>query len=91
MNAEKKQIRQEKAEKARKNMKKLLRKRQASLLKTEYGQFINYLKPFAVKSDSLFNQAKQNYMDNVLVNIAATSPVRLADRFQRIQHFIVKL
>lgn len=85
MNAEKKQIEQEKAEKARKEKEyeETIAKKAGEFAQTEYGQFINYLKPFAVKSDSLFNQAKQNYMDNVLSKYRlATSPVRLADRFQ---------
>lgn len=85
MNAEKKQIEQEKAEKARKEKEyeETIAKKAGEFAQTEYGQFINYLKPFAVKSDSLFNQAKRDYMNNILSKYRlATPPVSFANKIQ---------
>lgn len=71
-----------KAEKARKEKEHSdsIAKKTAEFAKTEYGRLINYLKPFAEKSDSLFNMAKRNYIDNILSKYClATRPTYILD------------
>ncbi|MCF2593590.1 hypothetical protein I6E11_07240, partial [Bacteroides caecigallinarum] len=72
---------EKKAEKERKEKEysDLIAKKTAEFEQTEYGKFVNYLKPYVEKSDSLFNQAKLNYIDNILSKYClATAPVQVS-------------
>lgn len=60
-----------------------LAKRTATFNQTEYGKFINYLKPYVKKSDSLFEQAKHNYIQSRLKQYRlASHPINIENELK---------
>ncbi|WP_288816387.1 hypothetical protein [uncultured Alistipes sp.] len=85
MKAEKERIEKEKANKERKekNYTDAIAKQTAEFNQTEYGKLINYLKPYAEKSDNLFEQAKHDYIRTYLSQYRlALRPINLANKSQ---------
>ena len=85
MKAEKERIEKEKANKERKekNYTDAIAKQTAEFNQTEYGKLINYLKPYAEKSDNLFEQAKHDYIRTYLSQYRlASRPINLANKSQ---------
>lgn len=83
--AEKERIEKEKANKERKekNYTDAIAKKQQEFNQTEYGKLINYLKPYAEKSDALFEQAKHNYIRTYLRRYQlASCPINLENKSQ---------
>ena len=83
MKAEKERIEKEKANKERKekNYTDAIAKQTAEFNQTEYGKLINYLKPYAEKSDNLFEQAKHDYIRTYLSQYRlASRPIRSEER-----------
>lgn len=83
MKAEKARIEKEKADKERKekNYADAIAKKTAEFNLTEYGKFINYLKPYAEKSDDLFEQAKHDYIHTYLSRYRlASRPINLGNQ-----------